>query len=312
MLQQVRSHSLAKGLPCAIQRLVALAIFSATLLIAAQSASAAPSAELWERWTAYDATSKTRLDHRAWNQFLTRYVSAQADGVNRVDYGRVSRADKSALSDYIDALTAVRVGQLNRQEQLAYWVNLYNALTVIVILDAYPVESIRDIDISPGLFSDGPWGKKLVTIEGEKVSLDDIEHKILRPIWKDPRIHYAVNCASIGCPNLRLEAMTADNAEAFLDGGAVDYINHRRGAEVVNGKLVVSSIYDWFESDFGGNDAGVIAHLHRYAKPDLKKALQGVSKVSDDRYDWDLNSSVKVARAKKKRSSASTWRSRGS
>lgn len=312
MLKQVRSSSPTKRLPSVAQYFAVLALFSAVLLAAAQTVRAAPSAELWERWTAHDPASQIQLDHGAWTRFLTRYVSARPDGINVVDYGGVSRADKSALADYIDALAAVRVSDLNRKEQFAYWVNLYNALTVIVILDAYPVESIRDIDISPGLFSNGPWGKKLVTIEGEKVSLDDIEHKILRPIWQDPRIHYAVNCASIGCPNLQLQAFTADNTEAFLEAGAVDYINHPRGAEVVRGKLVVSSIYDWFEDDFGGNDAGVIAHLRQYAKPDLKQALQGVSRVSDDRYEWDLNSSVKVAKAKKKRRSTSSWGSRGS
>lgn len=312
MQKQVRSRSVTRSLPSLAQYVAALTLFAAVLLAAAQTVRAAPSAELWERWTAHDPASQTRLDHSAWTRFLSRYVSTRPDGINIVDYAGVTRADKSALADYIDALSAVRVSELNRKEQFAYWVNLYNALTVIVVLDAYPVESIRDIDISPGLFSNGPWGKKLVTIEGEKVSLDDIEHKILRPIWQDPRIHYAVNCASIGCPNLRLQAITAENTEAYLEAGAIDYINHRRGAEVVNGKLVVSSIYDWFEDDFGGNDAGVIAHLKRYAKPDLKRALQGVSRVSDDRYDWDLNSSVKVAKAKKKRSSASTWRSRGS
>ncbi len=312
MQSQVRLDTLTERLPAAAQRFIAVMLFSATLITAAHTANAAPSAELWERWAAHDPASTTRLDHGAWTRFLSRYVKPRQDGINRVDYGGVTRADKSALADYIEALIAVPVSKLNRKEQFAYWVNLYNALTVLVVLDAYPVESIRDIDISPGLFSNGPWGKKLVTIESEKVSLDDIEHKILRPIWKDPRIHYAVNCASIGCPNLRLQAITADNMEAFLDAGAIDYINHRRGAEVVRGKLVVSSIYDWFEDDFGGNDAGVIAHLRRYAKPGLKQALRGITRIDDDRYDWDLNSSVKVARAKKKRSSASTWRSRGS
>ncbi len=312
MQKQVRPTSLTSRQPSAVPFFATLVLFAAVLLMTTQTLRAAPSAELWERWTTHDATSQTRLDHSAWTRFLSRYVTARPDGINVVDYGGVSRADKSALADYIDALAAVRVSELNRKEQFAYWVNLYNALTVIVVLDAYPVESIRDIDISPGLFSNGPWGKKLVSVEGEKVSLDDIEHKILRPIWKDPRIHYAVNCASIGCPNLQLEAFTADNSEAFLNAGAVAYINHPRGAEVVRGKLVVSSIYDWFEDDFGGNDAGVIAHLNQYAKPDLKQALRGVSRVNDDRYDWDLNSSIKVAKAKKKRRSTSSWGSRGS
>ncbi len=97
-------------------------------------------------------------------------------------------------------LAATSADRLRRAEQFPFWINLYNALTVKVVLDHYPVEIIRDIDISPGLFADGPWGKKLVTVEGEALSLDDIEHRILRPIWKDPRLHYVLNCAALGVP----------------------------------------------------------------------------------------------------------------
>jgi hypothetical protein len=160
---------------------------------------------------------------------------------------------------------------------------------VKTVLEAYPVKSIRDIKISPGLFASGPWGKKLAKIEGEPVSLDDIEHRILRPIWKDPRTHYAVNCASIGCPNLPRDAFTRANMEALLEAGAKAYVNHPRGAKVSGGKLVVSSIYVWFKEDFGGNDAGVIAHLKRYANAELAKALEGVSVIASDDYDWALN-----------------------
>jgi hypothetical protein len=158
-----------------------------------------------------------------------------------------------------------------------------------VVLDHYPVESIRDIDISPGFFANGPWGKKLVHIEGETISLDDIEHRILRPIWKDPRIHYGVNCASIGCPNLQPQAYTAESTDALLDKGARDYINHSRGVLIASNKLIVSSIYDWFMEDFGGNDKGVIAHLQRYAEPSLREQLQRFSRISDHEYDWSLN-----------------------
>ena len=95
------------------------------------------------------------------------------------------------------------------------------------------------------------WKKKLLTIEGEEVSLNDIEHRILRPIWRDPRIHYAVNCASIGCPNLVSTPFTAENTEALLDQGARNYINHPRAVNISSkGKVTVSSIYSWFESDF--------------------------------------------------------------
>ena len=186
-------------------------------------------------------------------------------------------------------MQGVAIRKFSRPEQRAYWTNLYNALTVKVVLDHYPVASIMKIDISPGLFAKGPWKKKLLAIEGEKVSLDDIEHRILRPIWKDPRTHYAVNCASLGCPNLPMQAFTSANTEELLDAGARAYVNHARGARIDKGRLTVSSIYDWFESDFGGSEAGVIEHLRKYAEPALAKQLAGVKRIADDDYDWSLN-----------------------
>ena len=253
--------------------------------------SAAPKADLWDYWLTHDEQSKQTLDHSAWDRFLQTYVTAGSDGVNRVAYGKVTSADRQALSDYIQMLRKTPVSRLNRAEQQALWINLYNALTIRVILEHYPVKSIRDIDISPGLFADGPWGKKLLKIDGEEVSLDDIEHRILRPIWKDPRIHYAVNCASIGCPNLQRQAFTAANTDSLLNKGAHEYVNHPRGVLIDNGKLTVSSIYEWFQADFGGSDSGVIEHLKRYADADLKNRLQQFDRISDDRYDWTLNAS---------------------
>ena len=158
------------------------------------------------------------------------------------------------------------------------------------MLDHYPVDSIRDISISPGFFSVGPWGKKLIRIEGEELSLDDIEHRILRPIWKDPRIHYAVNCASMGCPKLMPRAFTAQNTEELLERGAKDFINSDHGARFEsNTRLVASSIYDWFQEDFGGTESGVIAHLREYARAPLIEKLSGVDEVYDFEYDWTLN-----------------------
>jgi Protein of unknown function, DUF547 len=252
-------------------------------------ALAAPSAELWERWTAHDPASRETVDHAAWTAFLERYVSPGPDGIARVDYAGVSAADRQALDAYIGRLSATRVSGLGRDEQRAYWINLYNALTVQVVLDHYPVASIRDIRISPGLFSIGPWGKELVRVEGEPLSLDDIEHRILRPIWGDPRIHYAVNCASLGCPNLRRRAFTAADADAMLDAGARDYVNDERGVSVRGDRLVVSNLYVWFRDDFGGSDRAVIAHLRRYARPELAAALARFDEIDGDRYDWRLN-----------------------
>lgn len=250
---------------------------------------AAPTAELWPRWQAHQANSTIRVDHRVWDQFLQAYVTPAVDGINRVAYAEVTPADRAALNTYLDRLQATPVSRLARPEQRAYWINLYNATTVATILDHYPVSSILKINISPGLFTRGPWGKKLLTIEGEEVSLDDIEHRILRPIWNDPRTHYAVNCASLGCPNLQAEAFTADNMETLLNRAASDYVNHPRGAHFDDCDLVVSSIYEWFKSDFGGSDEGVIAHLRRHANEELRQQLEGVTKIEDDEYDWSLN-----------------------
>ncbi len=272
-----------------MQKQILAVLFTTTLLLGVGSALAAPKSELWPHWTKNDPSSVSQVDHSTWDRLLKAYLINGPDGVSLFRYSRVSAVDRTALDRYIRQLTQTAVNRLNRSEQKAFWINLYNALTVKVILDHYPVESIRDIDISPGFFSDGPWGKKLVSVEGEKISLDDIEHRILRPIWKDQRVHYGVNCASIGCPNLQSEAFTAENSGELLDKGAREFVNNPRGVRIENGKLTVSSIYVWFKSDFGDTDAGVIGHLKKYALPDLRTQLEKIDRISDDQYDWTLN-----------------------
>ena len=152
-----------------------------------------------------------------------------------------------------------------------------------------PVKSIRDITISPGLFSNGPWRLALVNIEGEAVSLDDIEHRIVRPIWHDPRVHYGLNCAALGCPNLRRRPFEGQDLDHALDMAAMAFVNDPRGMRIDDGKLHVSSIYVWFIDDFGGDDAGVIRHLMTYAAPDVAMRLQKLDAIDSHSYDWRLN-----------------------
>jgi hypothetical protein len=273
------------------QALRAAALGAAVLATAAVGGverALAPDAKLWERWTAHDPASTLSVDHGPWDALLRRHV-VDAPGVNRVRYGAFTAADRAALDADLAALQATPVDRLSRPEQMAFWINLYNALTVDVALDHYPVGSIRDIDISPGLIADGPWGAKLATVAGERLSLDDIEHRILRPIWKDPRIHYAVNCAAVGCPDLRARAWTAEGLDAALDAAARAYVNDPRGVRIEGDRLVVSKIYDWFHEDFGGTDAALIGHLARYAEPPLADALRGRGRIDDAVYDWALN-----------------------
>jgi hypothetical protein len=282
----------------AVRRRRLLAGACATLALSAPLAAGAstlealfaPKARLWERWTRHDPQSRATVDHAAWDAFLKAYLRPWPDGTARIAYREVTPDDRVRLAGYLARLAAAPVSTLDRPEQFAYWVNLYNALTVKTVLDAYPVRSIRDITLTHGLFADGPWDAALISPEGEFLSLNDIEHRILRPIWHDPRVHYAVNCASIGCPNLAPEAFRPANTEAILEAAARAYINRPRGVEAdprLSG-LTVSKIYSWFAEDFGG-EAGVIAHLLRYAEPALAARIRAMPRLADYRYDWALN-----------------------
>jgi hypothetical protein len=251
-------------------------------------AFAAPKAELWPRWQENNPQSTTRVDHSAWAQFLEKYlVVGTAGATNLVRYAKVNPEDKASLAKYIKTLSAVPMSELNRAEQKAVWINLYNSLTVHTILEHYPVKSIRKI--SSGWLSSGPWGLKLVEVEETKLSLNDIEHRILRPIWQDNRVHYTVNCASLGCPNLQAEPFTAENIERLLDKAAHDYVNSPRGVDISSDNLILSSIYDWFQEDFGGTDATMLAHLEKFAAPGLAAKLKRYQGAISYQYSWDLN-----------------------
>lgn len=249
----------------------------------------APKAKLWTVWAEHNPASVEEINHQAWTDFLQKYVTKHEDKINRMNYPAVTDADKQLLKMYISTLSKLNIRSYSRQQQLPYWINLYNALTVDVILDHYPVSSIRKVDISPGLFKDGPWDKKLAQIQGEEVSLNDIEHRILRPIWKDPRLHYALNCASLGCPNILPVAYTAGHIDGMLDMAAEAFINHKRGVSVIDGKLVLSSIYNWFRKDFGQRDKDVLDHIRQQAHPALRLQLDDVVSIHGYQYDWSLN-----------------------
>lgn len=249
----------------------------------------APKAERWAFWDSREPYATRQIDHSGWNMFLGQYVLQGEDGINRVQYSRVSDADRQQLKRYITALEQLPIRGYNADQQLVYWINLYNAATIDIVLQHYPVASIRDIDISPGFFADGPWGKKLLSIEGQQVSLNDIEHRILRPLWQDPRLHYALNCASLGCPNLSTSAYSADTIELQLDQAATDFVNNPRGVSFTDGKLYVSSIYSWFRDDFGKSDSAVIDHLKRHAEAPLKDTLADTTQIAGYRYNWSLN-----------------------
>ena len=231
-------------------------------------------------------------DHAPWDRLLKTYVKPSADGVNRIDYAAFKRGGHKDLKAYLTRLQKVDPTALGSKDAYAYYVNLYNATTIDIVLDRYPVKSIKDISLGGGLLASvtgGPWKAKVVRVNGKALSLDDIEHGILRKKYKDPRVHYAVNCASIGCPNLSREAYTGATLNAQLDAGAKAYVNNARGFRFDGKKLTASSIYDWFQDDFGGTEQGVIAHARKYAEPALAKKLKAATAIDDYAYDWTLN-----------------------
>ncbi|MDP2214107.1 DUF547 domain-containing protein [Phenylobacterium sp.] len=225
----------------------------------------------------------------AFDRLLARYVRTGKDGINRVDYAvwRAAPADRETLGGYIRTLQAVWPKILSEKQRMAFWINLYNAETLRVVLDAYPVRSIRAI--RPTLVSVGPWKAKTLTVDGERLSLDDIENRILRGGFGDPRIHYALNCASLGCPDLMARTWRGDTLAVDLDRAARAYVNHPRGVRITPRGLVLSSIYRWYRTDFGGGDAAILAHLATFADPSLRAVLDSRPGIVGYDYDWSLN-----------------------
>lgn len=239
--------------------------------------------------------NKTQISNQVWDDFLQKNTVLGDNNIVLVNYAAVDSKDKQNLEAYIASLESIDISEFNRNAQLAYWINLYNSVTVSVILDNYPVKSIRDI--TSGLIDPGPWNEKRVDVNGRELSLNDIEHGIARPLWPDePRIHYAFNCAAIGCPNLAQTAYTADNIMQRLQENAVLYVNDPRGVSIsADGSLNVSKIFSWYRDDFGRSDAAIISHLQEYAKPDLKQALEQADRIDRYDYDWSLNDTSTIS-----------------
>ncbi len=252
-----------------------------------------PAEELDPRglWFTHDAKSTETIDHGPWQHFLETYAEIDDQAVTRIAYEDVTRQDKKALAAYLDFLNSIRIADYNRDEQIAFWMNLYNAAIAHLVLDHWPVDSILQIR-GPGVNVVGPWLENVARIEGKSVSFNDIEHHILRPAFGDmgPPIHYGVNCASIGCPTLAVDAHTGTNWRDNLEESARLYVNSPQGVTIEDDELFVSKVYfSWFIDDFGGTDEAVIEHLMSYAEPELAEQLSAFDTITSDYYDWRIN-----------------------
>ena len=224
--------------------------------------------------------ANTVADHSIYAELLNKYV------INgKVDYAGF-KSEEAKLDRYLKLLEAVDSKSLSQNEQFAFYANAYNAWTIKLILSRYPdVKSIKDL----GSLFKSPWKKKIVRLEGLVMSLDNVEHDILRPRFKDPRVHFAINCAAISCPPLRNEPYRGDILNDQLNDSTRSFLNDPRGYRFNGNDFYVSQIFKWFAEDF---DNDVLGFYLKYAQEDLKQKLEtnrDKIKIKYLDYDWGLN-----------------------
>lgn len=210
------------------------------------------------------------LDHSVWNNLLQKHVSKNG----MVDY-KGFKSDRAKLDNYLKMLSSQEpTKDWSNNELLAYYINLYNAYTVDLILRNYPVKSIKDIS--------SPWTKEFIKVGDTEISLGGIENSILRKM-NEPRIHFAINCASISCPKLLNEAYTAAEIEEQLERVTREFINSDKN-EISENSAKLSSIFDWYKKDFK-EDGSVIDYINKYSETRIKPGAS----ISYKEYDWNLN-----------------------
>ncbi|WP_103069575.1 DUF547 domain-containing protein [Aquimarina sediminis] len=211
------------------------------------------------------------FDHQLWNSLLQKHVSDK--GI--VNY-KGFKKDRQELKAYLDKLSKnIPKKDWTKSDKLAYWINLYNAFTIQLIINNYPLKSIKDIK--------APWDFRFIKLETKWYTLNDIEHRILRKMG-DPRIHFGINCASFSCPLLLNKAFTSQNVDSELEKLTVNFINDPIRNVITENSVQLSKIFTWFAKDFR-TDGSLINFLNKYSKVTIKDN----AKRSFKKYNWDLN-----------------------
>lgn len=230
--------------------------------------------------------AETGFSHEALDSLLQKHVKLD---LGRVDY-RGLQKDREVLRSYVEGVGSAHIDALSKDEQMAFWINAYNAYTLWLILEHYPeLASIRDLP--------DPWKQKRYKVAERTMSLDDIEHGTLRPVFRDPRIHFAVNCASVGCPSLQDRAWTGENLESMLEKATRSFVNDKRHLQIRDGEIHLSSIFKWYGKDFThpdnlGHASSIQAYVRRYASPELAAQIRDDAPIHFLKYDWSLNDTL--------------------
>jgi hypothetical protein len=213
-----------------------------------------------------------------WNQLLKENVTESG----KVNYqGFID--NKANFDTYLNSLSTFpwdRV-RISKEGAMAFWINAYNAFTIKLIIDNYPLGSITELNDG----NQNPWDQEFILMSGKYISLNHIEHTILRTDFNDPRIHFAINCASVSCPKLMNKAFTADNLEELLEAGTTTYINNTKENSINPVKAEISQLFQWFAGDFNDAEGSVKAFINKYAKTKISERTN----LEYKEYNWDLN-----------------------
>ena len=230
-------------------------------------------------------------DYSAWQGLLGKYY----DPAKGMSYKALKQNDKATLDQLRQKLATVDVDSLSRSDQLAYWINLYNISTLAVVVDSYPVDSIRDISTDP-IVRLNVFKKPSVKTKAGTMSLNDVENTRIREGFKDPRIHFAINCAAKSCPPIRTEPYVGARLSEQLDDQARRFLTGPHGVKIEKDgdgiDLHVTKILDWFKDDFDKWGGGRVAFIRKYLPADKQKQIdvaKGRVDLDFDDYDWDLN-----------------------
>ncbi|MBM4186730.1 MAG: DUF547 domain-containing protein [Gemmatimonadetes bacterium] len=243
------------------------------------------------------AIALSSFDHADFDRLLGKYV---VEGM--VDYDGF--AADSAFAGYLARLAAFDPSSLGRDDQLAFWINSYNAYTIQLIVKHRERRSIRNINKKLGLFKGlGPWAEKLVVVGGKRYDLETVEQGIIRPTFREPRIHFALVCAAMGCPPLRSEAYRGADLERQLEEQSRIFLLEsldKNRVDAGRGTVQVSQVFQFndYAKDFGGSDAAIMRFVARYHPPGPERTLleSGTAKLEYTKYDWTLNSQEQARR----------------
>lgn len=243
-----------------------------------------------EKFAADFPLSTKTVSHVYFDNLLEAAVRRdERSGINLIFYDGLGEQAVSVLEAYLRILQRAEVSKLNRAEQLAFWLNLYNAGSLYKTLGHLPARSSIEKKYLPDQDSSNGWREPWLTVEGVTVSLNDVQYRILYAYWPPELVVYGLSCPALGCPDFPTRAYRARDVEERLRQAARDFVNRNRNVRLKKGKLRLSSLYLWQRETIWGDDQSILNHLRAHAEGKLKAALASVETIHETRFDWHIN-----------------------